>query len=103
MGVKRPKKAHLFPALKNLVPMATERASRAGVGSGLPGSTGEGTGRAGEGGLLQGRLERALGGKMAASLLPACGSPAPGRAPLYQQFLPVQAGWPSSLLYTGGN
>jgi len=26
VGAKRPKKAHLFPALKNLVPMATERA-----------------------------------------------------------------------------
>lgn len=31
-GAKRPKKAHVFPALKNLVPMATEPAGRAGRG-----------------------------------------------------------------------
>lgn len=47
VGVKRPKEAHLFPTLKNLVPMATELAGQAGGGGGLPGSTGEGRGRGG--------------------------------------------------------
>lgn len=32
VGVKRPKEAHLFPTLKNLVPMATELAGQAGGG-----------------------------------------------------------------------
>lgn len=34
VGVKRPKKAHLFPTLKNLVPMATESRPSRGVGWG---------------------------------------------------------------------
>lgn len=50
VGVTRPKEAHLFPTLKNLVPMVTELAGRAGGrgrGGGLPGSIGEGRGRGG--------------------------------------------------------
>lgn len=56
-GAKRPKKAHLFPALKNPVPMATERAGRAGRGGVARAHWGRGGG-AGEGGLLQGGLSR---------------------------------------------
>lgn len=69
VGVTRPKEAHLFPTLKNLVPMVTELAGRAGGGggeAGCQGALGRG-GDAGEGGLLQGRLEPARGGKMAAA------------------------------------
>lgn len=45
--MKRPKKAHLFPALKNLVPMATERAGRAGGGERVAREHEEGRGRGG--------------------------------------------------------
>lgn len=91
VGVKRPKEAHLFPTLKNLVPMATELAGQAGGGgAGCQGALGRGGG-AGEGGLLQGRLEPAPGGKMAAAAAAARRCPV-GRAPPPHPSPPEPAG-----------